>query len=163
MKAFLLLTFLVSINVSVAQREIYFVEQQPTYVSYSTWLLTLSVDVESYSANIRLIKQEVDEFYKQFQFILTHYNHSRVSDENIKTDAFQAQLQNVHVDLAHLMWKQVDHFDLIPIPRWPSGMFKAIGTEGRGFEPRPGLAVPQKCYWNGPFQYNVAGPTYYGR
>ena len=108
-----MLTFLVSINVSVAQREIYFVEQQPTYVSYSTWLLTLSVDVESYSTNIRLIKQEVDEFYKQFQFILTHYNHSRVSDKNIKTDAFQAQLQNVHVDLAHLMWKQVDHFDLM--------------------------------------------------
>ena len=31
-----------------------------------------------------------------------------------------------------------------PIPRWPSAMFKAIGTGGRGFEPRPGLAVPQK-------------------
>ena len=30
------------------------------------------------------------------------------------------------------------------IPRWPSGMFKAIGTGGRVFEPRPGLAVPQK-------------------
>ena len=32
---------------------------------------------------------------------------------------------------------------LSPIPRWP-GMFKAIGTGGREFEPRPGLAVPQK-------------------
>ena len=29
-----------------------------------------------------------------------------------------------------------------PIPLWPSGMFKAIGTGGRGFEPRPELAVP---------------------
>ena len=31
-----------------------------------------------------------------------------------------------------------------PIPRWPSGMFKAIGTGGRWSEPWPGLAVPQK-------------------
>ena len=31
-----------------------------------------------------------------------------------------------------------------PIPLWPSGMFKAIGTRGREFEPRPGLAMPQK-------------------
>ena len=42
-------------------------------------------------------------------------------------------------------------------------MFKAIGTGGRGFEPRPGLAVAQNCYWNGPCRYNVAGPTHYGR
>ena len=47
----------------------------------------------------------------------------------------------------------------LPIPLWPSGMFKAIGTGGRGFEPRPGLAVPQKTttgmahfsiMWQGP-------------
>ena len=31
-----------------------------------------------------------------------------------------------------------------PIPLWPSGMFKVIGTGVRGFEPRPGLAVPQE-------------------
>ena len=31
-----------------------------------------------------------------------------------------------------------------PIPRWPSVMLKAIGTGGRVFDPRPGLAVPQK-------------------
>ena len=35
-----------------------------------------------------------------------------------------------------------EHFRLIR--RWPSGMFKVIGTGGRGFEPRPGLAVPQE-------------------
>ena len=48
-----------------------------------------------------------------------------------------------------------------PIPRWPSGMFKAIGTGGHWFESRSVLAVPKNCYWSSPFQYNVAGPTYY--
>ena len=37
------------------------------------------------------------------------------------------------------------------------------GTGDRGFEPRSGLAVPQNCYCNDPFQYTVARPTYYGR
>ena len=30
------------------------------------------------------------------------------------------------------------------IPLWPSGMFTAIGTRGRGLELQPELAVPQK-------------------
>ena len=42
-------------------------------------------------------------------------------------------------------------------------MFKAIEAGGRGLKPRSGLALPRNCYWNGPFQYNVAGLTYYGR
>ena len=35
-------------------------------------------------------------------------------------------------------------FSCVPIPRGPSGMFKAIATGGRGFEPRSVMAVPQK-------------------
>ena len=48
------------------------------------------------------------------------------------------------------------------IARWPSGMFKAFGTVGREFEPRPGLCL-KNCYWTSPFQCNVTGPTHYGR
>ena len=53
-------------------------------------------------------------------------------------------LYKVRMGLAILCTKTLQECLRLGVRWWPSGVFNAIGTEGRGFEPRPGLAVPQK-------------------
>ena len=66
--------------------------------------------------------------------------------------------------LAILCTKTLQECLRLGVRWWSSGVFNTIGTEGRGFEPRPGLAVPQKLLLEyGQFQYNVSGATHYGR
>ena len=50
--------------------------------------------------------------------------------------------------------------------RFPGGLLVCSRPSEReivGSNPGRHWRCLKNCYWNGPFQYNVAGPTYYGR
>ena len=51
--------FTISIAILVrnvdGQRGVYFIEKDPVYVSYSTWLMTFTVEIEPYENQINVI------------------------------------------------------------------------------------------------------------
>ena len=71
---YLLLMLAVIPQWSMCQQGVYFVEKAPVYITYDSWIVTLTIDLAPFEDNFATIKREIDEFHNEFKVLLEGSN-----------------------------------------------------------------------------------------
>ena len=82
---------------------VFFVQKDPAYFSYNSWLVTLSIDLEPYENHVHMIRDEIQVFDRAFESV----RHLRVN----QTDARRLGYPNVRNDVTDLLEREVNLFN----------------------------------------------------
>ena len=94
-----------------AQQGVYFVEKSPVYVTYDSWIVTLTIDLHPFEDNIGVLKGELDSFYRSFHALVVARNSSQYLNWQLPTENEVKQIRKIHDDLLTLASDQVLHFN----------------------------------------------------
>ena len=80
---------------------VYFIANEDVYISYDTWLVTFTIDLEPYEEHIQTLHDSICEFYYAFNEIAHHDNVTRN----------QNHLSNVHNDVQNFLRREMTQID----------------------------------------------------
>ena len=107
MDAFTVLIVVLTSSVVYAQRGVYMLRNDPVYVSYSTWLVTYTIEVEPYESQIAVLRNEIDAFYDFFIRVTEEFS----KQQNFTKDNFAASMHDIRDDIKQLIYRETMYFD----------------------------------------------------
>ena len=98
-----LLLCLTTTPIIEAQQGVYFVQKPSVFVTYDSWILTLTVDINSFEPNFQTVRHEIVQFQDAFNMLVLSHNRSVNSRRYLPTMSDRAKLNKVHSDLTVLI------------------------------------------------------------